>query len=109
MGLGHETGSRVRRNGHVHGAMKSRANDVVTDISELKKDVTKLAEAIAKVAKVEAATYTDQLSHIRDDVRSRAEVGVAYVGDHVRARPAAAVGISVGVGMLLGLVLAAKR
>ncbi len=119
MGQAYETASRTRRNGHVRGALKSRANDVITDISELKKDVTKLAEAVGKVAKAEAVSYTDRLSHLRDDARerfvhlrddarSRAEEGVTYVGDKVRARPVAAVGISVGVGMVLGALLARR-
>jgi ElaB/YqjD/DUF883 family membrane-anchored ribosome-binding protein len=100
--------ARGRRNGHVHGALKSRANDVITDISELRKDVSKLAEAVGKVAKVEAASYTERLAHIPDEVRSRAEDSAIFVSDQVRARPVTAVGLSVGIGVLLGLAFAAR-
>lgn len=111
--------ARGRRNGSGRGAVKSRANDVLEDFTELKKDMAKLADAVGKAARGEvnhagerlsslSETLRERATEISEDLRERANEGVGYVGDKVRERPFAAVGISLGVGVLLGLALSRR-
>ena len=97
-----------RRNGAA-GALRSRATDVLEDIAELQKDVGKLANAASKAAREEVDLTRDRIDYFGKSLRGRADDSVRYVGDHVRERPAAAIGIALGTGLLIGLAMKLKR
>jgi ElaB/YqjD/DUF883 family membrane-anchored ribosome-binding protein len=104
-----ETIGRGRRNGIARGALRARTNDVLGDFAELRKDMGKLAEAATKAARGEVRTAGQRLERLGRDMRARASEGVNYVSEQVRARPGAAIGVSLGAGLLLGLLLRARR
>lgn len=130
MAQAYEGGRSRRRNGSARGALKSRANDVLEDFQELRKDMSKLADAVGKVAQSEASHAGTRLGELSDDLRERAAESAAYLrdranesasylreranesasvmGERVRERPLAAVGVSLGIGLLLGLALARR-
>ena len=103
-----ESSSRGRKNGHARSALKSRTNDVLDDISELRKDMGRLAEAASKAARTEVKTTRKRIGHIGRDIRTRVNSGVDQAADQVREHPAAALGISLGVGLLIGALLARR-
>jgi ElaB/YqjD/DUF883 family membrane-anchored ribosome-binding protein len=94
-----------RRNGAARNAVKARASDVLDDFTELRKDVNSLADAAGKAAKIEAKHARQRLSGVSRDLRTRATDSVDYAADTVREHPGAAVGLSLGAGLLLGLLL----
>lgn len=96
---------RSRRNGDARAALKSRATDVVDDLSELKKDMERLADAAGKAARAEVKNASKKLEGIRKNVRTRAEGGASYAVEKVRSHPGAAIGISLGAGVVLGALL----
>ncbi len=97
---------RSRRNGHAaRTALKSRATDVLDDFSELKKDVSRLADAANKAAREEVKFASKRLETLGRDVRGRANDSATYLADQVRERPGATIGVSLGAGLLLGLFL----
>lgn len=104
-----DTSARSRRNGNAHGALKSRAEDVFDDFAELRKDVSRLAKAARNSARYEVRHAGDRLGGLSQSLRERATHGAEYVSGKVRERPAAAVGLSLGVGLLFGILLAARR
>lgn len=101
--------ARGKRNGQARGALKSRATDVLDDFAELRKDVNKLAEAANKAARAEVRNAGKRLETFGRDVRSRAEDRLTYVNDKVRTHPGAALGVSLGAGVLLGMFLMRRR
>lgn len=101
--------ARGRRNGAARDALKSRASDVMDDFAELRKDVGRLADAATKAARAEVKQTGSRFQKLQSDVSARTRGGAEYVTEHVRARPATAVGVSVGAGLLLGLLLSARR
>lgn len=97
---------RGKRNGHAaRTALKSRATDVLDDFAELRKDMSKLADAANKAARDEVKFAGKRLETLGRDVRVRAGDSANYVVDQVRERPGATIGISLGAGLLLGLFL----
>ncbi|MGE0533046.1 MAG: hypothetical protein AB7P35_17185 [Hyphomonadaceae bacterium] len=100
-----ESGLRSRRNGDARGLLKSRAHDVADDIAELRKDMSKLTDAAKKAARAEFKHAGKRMQIVGADLRGRAEHGVESASERVRARPLAAVGVSLGVGLLLGALL----
>ena len=48
-----DTSVRGKKNGHARGALKARATDVLDDFVELRKDMSRLAEAANKAARHE--------------------------------------------------------
>jgi ElaB/YqjD/DUF883 family membrane-anchored ribosome-binding protein len=103
-----ENHARTKRNGSARSALKSSANDVLEDFEELRKDVAKLADAAKKAARSEVKHAGAHIGEIGRGLRGRAEERVSYVSEQVRERPAAAVGVSLGVGLLLGLLLSRR-
>jgi ElaB/YqjD/DUF883 family membrane-anchored ribosome-binding protein len=97
-----------RRNGHARSALKSRTNDVLDDFSTLRKDMSKLAEAANKAARSEVKHAGKRLETLGRDMRTRASDGAEYAVDQVRTHPAAAIGISLGAGLLLGMLLSRR-
>lgn len=104
-----ETVARSKRNGAARDAVRARANDVMEDFSELRKDVGRLADAASKAARDEVKHTGARLQKVRGSLKARASESAAYVGDKVREHPGASVGIAVGAGLLLGLVLSGRR
>jgi len=100
---------RGKRNGHAREALKSRATDVLDDFAELRKDVNKLAEAANKAARAEVRNASKRLEVFGRGVRSSAEDRLGYVRETVRERPAAALGLSLGAGLLLGMLFMRRR
>lgn len=100
-----EGSMRGKRNGHARTALKSRATDVLDDFSELRKDMSRLADAANKAAREEVKHAGKRLETLGRDMRSRAGDSAGYVVDQVRERPGAAIGVSLGAGLLLGLLL----
>lgn len=105
-----------RRNGAARTALKARANDVMDDFAELRKDVNRLAEAASKAARAEASKQFNTVSgSIRERanetvgaLRERASETAGQAVERVRAHPGAAVGISLGAGLLIGMLLARR-
>jgi len=97
----------ARRNGAARGALRSRAQDVADDFAELRKDVGRLADAANKAARSEVHHAQMRLDRATQQVRARAQGGVDYMSDKVRTHPGAAIGISLGAGLLIGILLSA--
>jgi len=109
-----------RKNGAARAALKARATDVVDDFVELRKDVNRLAEAANKAARVEVKharkrlsgmkqSFSDEIGERTERLSEMANDRASYAADKVREHPGAAVGISLGAGLLIGLLLSARR
>lgn len=103
-----DTGMRGRKNGHARTAIRARAHDVLDDFSELRKDIGRLADATNRAARAEAKHAGDRLEVFTKDIRGRASERAAYAADKVREHPATAIGLSLGAGLLLGLLLSRR-
>lgn len=103
-----DTGTRGRKNGHARTALKSRTTDVLDDFTELRKDMSRLAEAANKAAREEVKHAGKRLEGLGRDMRSRAAEGSEYAVEQVRSHPGAAIGISLGAGLLLGMILSRR-
>lgn len=97
-----------RRNGAARNALKARASDVMDDFAELRKDVNRLADAAQKAARAEVKDARKRLTSVSGNLRTRAAEGVDRAVDRVRTHPGAAVGISLGAGLLIGLLLSRR-
>jgi len=100
--------ARSRKNGQARGAVRARANDVLDDFSELRKDMSRLAEAANKAARAEVKHAGQRLESIGKDLRTRASGSADYAVEKVREHPGAALGITLGAGLLLGMLLARR-
>jgi len=100
--------SEQRRNGAMRHNVRARANDVLDDFAELSKDVSRLADAAGKAARAEVNTASKRVRGMRDSLGERARYGATYAVEKVRERPGAAVGVSLGAGLLLGLLLSRR-
>lgn len=103
-----DTTTRGRKNGHARTALKARAHDVLDDFAELRKDMSRLAEAANKAAREETRHTGHRLETIGKTMRARAGEGRDYAVEQVRAHPGAAIGVSMGVGLLVGLMLSRR-
>lgn len=104
-----ETVARNKRNGAARDAVRARASDVMEDFTELRKDVSRLADAASKAARDEVKHTGVRLHKLSGSMRQRASQTASYVNEQVREHPGASVGIAVGAGLLLGLMLTARR
>ena len=103
-----DAGTRGRKNGAARGALRSRATDVLDDFSELRKDMGRLADAASKAARAEVASAGKRLEKTGRELRSRATDSAHYAAEQVRAHPGAAIGISLGAGLLIGMLLSRR-
>lgn len=103
-----QSARETRRNGAMRHNVRARASDVIDDFNELSKDVTRLADAAGKAARAEVNTAGKRLRTIGEDVSTRARSGVTYAADQVREHPGAAIGVTLGAGVLLGLLLSRR-
>lgn len=99
----------TRINGHARAALKARASDVIDDFGALRKDVRKLARAANKAARVEVQHAGARVSNAASTLRTRARDRVDHLSDTVRDRPGAAIGITLGAGLILGMLLSPRR
>ncbi len=99
---------RSTRNGAMPGEVRARANDVMEDFNELGKDVTKLAEAATRAARAQVTSAGERVRSASATLSTRAKGGAAYVGDRVREHPGAALGLTLGAGVLLGILLSRR-
>lgn len=93
----------------MNGALKSRADDVLNDFAELKKDMSKLADAATKAVRREVRSAKEQLVDARHSLEERAQGSIETVTENVRERPFASIGLAAGVGLVIGLLLSARR
>ncbi len=99
---------RGKKNGHARTAVRARANDVLDDFSELRKDMTRLADAANKAAREEVKHAGQRLDVLGKDIRGRASERADFAIEKVRAHPGAAMGISLSAGLLIGLLLSRR-
>ena len=116
-----ETGRRGKRgNGDARAALMDRTTDVIEDIATLRKDVSRLADAAGNAARHEVKHAGKRLGALRTDVSERASLlsqsvreragdAADYLGEQVRENPGKTIGISLGAGVLLGLLLASRK
>lgn len=108
-----------RKNGAARTALKARASDVMDDFAELRKDVNRLADAASKAARAEVKHASKRFNTMSGSVRERASETVSALRERatesvdlaaarVRAHPGAAVGISLGAGLLIGMLLSRR-
>ena len=97
-----------RRNGAMRHNVRARANDVLDDFNELSKDVSRLADAAGKAARAEVKSAGKRVRHMRDTVGERARNSASYAAEQVREHPGAAIGVTLGAGVLLGLLLSRR-
>ncbi len=103
-----DTSVRGKKNGHARGALKARATDVLDDFVELRKDMSRLADAANKAARDEVKHAGHRFESISKDIRTRASERAGYAVEKVREHPGAALGISLGAGMLLGMLISRR-
>lgn len=103
-----DTSIRGKKNGHARGALKARTNDVLDDFVELRKDMSRLADAANRAARDEVKHAGQRLEVIGKDMRTRATDGAEYAVGKVREHPGAAIGISLGAGLLIGLLVSRR-
>lgn len=103
-----QTMQTQRRNGAMRHTVRARANDVLDDFAELSKDVSRLADAAGKAARAEVNTASNRVRSLGSDLTQRARDSAGYAVTQVRERPGAALGITLGAGVLLGLLLSRR-
>ena len=96
---------RGKSNGAARGALKSRTEDVMDDFAELRKDVGRLYEAANQAARSELRFAKNRVGQLTADLRSQASDRAEYLGEQVRTHPYAAIGASLGVGLLIGMLM----
>lgn len=101
--------SRGKKNGAARDALRARTSDVLDDFTELRKDMSRLAEAANKAARAEVRNAGAKLERASRSIRSRTSEGADYVVEQVRSHPGAAVGLSLGAGLLIGMLLSLRR
>ncbi|MBI1252265.1 MAG: DUF883 family protein [Alphaproteobacteria bacterium] len=82
----------------VREAIASATNDATA----VRHDLTHLASAIGEEVKARASTFSDMS-------KVRARRALEQTNKAIRRRPAAALGIAAGAGVVLGLLLAGRR
>lgn len=99
---------RQNRNGAMPGEVRARANDVLEDFTELGKDVSKLAEAATRAARDQVTTAGARMRAASQTLSERARGSATYMGERVREHPGAAIGLTLGAGVLIGMLLSRR-
>ena len=96
--------------------MSKHRKQAMADTDTLAEDARALLDATSEVAGEKVAEARDRLSvalergkEMYDDVKERAVAGAKAGDECVRGNPYAAIGIAVGVGLLIGYVFARPR
>jgi ElaB/YqjD/DUF883 family membrane-anchored ribosome-binding protein len=79
------------------------------DFAELRRDMSKLVDAAGLAARDGVSETRDRIERLGRGVRDEAMERASSLTDKVRAHPGAAVGATLGVGVLIGLLLSARR
>ena len=95
---------RSKSDGAAREALRSRTDDVMEDFEELRKDVGRLYDAANKAARSEMRFAKNRVGQLTSDLREQAQERAEYLGEQVRTHPYAAIGASLGVGLVLGLL-----
>src|SRR5689334_15421465 len=95
----------VRGKSNGRDALRSRADDVVEDFEELRKDVGRLYEAANQAARSELRFAKNRVGQLTSDLRDQAAERAQLLGEKVRTHPYTAIGASLGVGLLIGMLL----
>lgn len=107
MGQSYES-VRGKRNGAARHAFRATADDVLEDFAELRRDVNKLVDAASQAARQEVDNTRDRIERMGRSVREDASERLDHVTDKVRAHPGAALGATLGVGVIIGLLLSPR-
>lgn len=81
-----------------HKALNEDLKEITEHLARLRSDVEGLAGAIG-------ATGSNQAEALQDQASETVSEGLAAVEDAVRRKPAKALAIAAGAGLLLGLIL----
>ncbi len=100
------TSEPIRR---ANGASKTATAEVKENLTTLRDDAKQLAGSIKSAAKEQIDHQREKIAGAGAEVADRAQTMFSHLEDQVRTRPAAALGITLGAGFLLGLMLAARR
>lgn len=93
------TAKQLRKSLHT---LREDINSLGADVNELGHNVADLAGAMGEDAKV-------RFSRFADTSRDHAEHAVSDLQARVRERPGVALGVAAGAGLVLGLLLTARR
>ncbi|MBI3437126.1 MAG: DUF883 family protein [Proteobacteria bacterium] len=94
----------VRGKSNGREALRSRADDVMEDFEELRKDVGRLYDAANQAARSELRFAKNRVGQLTSDLREQASERAEYFGEQIRTHPYVAIGASLGIGLLLGFV-----
>lgn len=99
--------------------MNTPSEKLATDLKILMADVEELVKATAsqsgdKIAEVRgriqqaAAELRPRLAQAEALLKDKAKVAVASADDYVHARPWTAIGVSAGIGLIIGLLISRR-
>jgi ElaB/YqjD/DUF883 family membrane-anchored ribosome-binding protein len=94
---------------HTNGAGKTATTEVKETLNTLRNDAKQLAGSLKNAAKETIEQQRDKVVSVGADVADRAQTIFSSLEEQVRTRPAAALGVTLGAGFLLGLMLAGRR
>jgi len=100
------TSEPIRR---ANGSAKSATDEVKENLTTLRDDAKNLAGSIKSAAKEQIDHQRGKIAGAGAEVADRAQTMFSHLEDQVRTRPAAALGITLGAGFLIGLMMAARR
>lgn len=95
--------------GDTNGAGKQAAAELKESISTLREDASKLGNVLKSAAKEQFAQQRDKLEGATSEVADRAQTIFSRLEEQIRARPAAALGISLGAGFLLAMLMRGRN
>lgn len=77
-----------------NGKLRAHANHVRADVAALQSDLAQLRSDVGTLVTMQWRALGNQLND-----------GVTYVGEQIRTRPVASLGVAAGVGMLAALIV----
>lgn len=96
----------------VGGVARQEAADLRRELDELISQVPTLSAAALAAAKEQflqkAEVTRGRMRHLRDDMRQQFSHAVDATSDHVREQPLQSLAAGIGLGILIGLVIAAR-
>lgn len=92
-----------------NGALKAGAASVIHDLEELSKDVARLAGATTSAAGAQMRSAQQRLSRLSQEAGARASRSATYVSEQIREHPGVAIGVSLGTGLLLGMLMSRRH
>lgn len=92
-----------------NGTARTATAEVKENLTTLRDDAKQLAGSIKGAAKEQLDHQRDKIVGASAEVADRAQTVFSHLEDQVRTRPAAALGITLGAGFVLGLIMSARR